>query len=116
MAVLSVASLLRPVISRVATSVPGDLAVSTSRIDRTAASSYCSRAGIGSASAVKRSRTTPHAIHQSFLIQAVASENLLVALKVDRVGQLTEHLADELIRVPRTTQEPRGFLVRSRRR
>jgi hypothetical protein len=29
---------------------------------------------------------------------------------------LTEHLADELIRVPRTAQDPCGFLVRSRRR
>jgi hypothetical protein len=45
----------------------------------------------------------------------VACEDLLVALKVDRVGQLTEHLADELIRVPRTAEEPGGFLVRSER-
>jgi hypothetical protein len=63
-----------------------------------------------------QSRTPSHAIHQSFCVQAVAREDLLVALKVDRVGQLTEHLADELIRVPRTAQEPPGFLVRSWRR
>ena len=63
-----------------------------------------------------QSRTTSHAIHQSFWVQAVAREDLLVALKVDRVGQLTEHLADDLIRVPRTAEEPRGFLVKSGRR
>jgi hypothetical protein len=32
------------------------------------------------------------------------------------VGQLTEQLANELIRVPRTAEHPRGFLVRSERR
>jgi hypothetical protein len=44
-----------------------------------------------------QSRTASHAIHQYFWVQAVAREDLLVALKVERVGQLTEDLADELI-------------------
>jgi hypothetical protein len=33
--------------------------------------------------------TASHAIHQSFWAQPVAVEDLLIALKVDRVGQLT---------------------------
>jgi hypothetical protein len=57
--------------------------------------------------------TTAHAIHQSFWGQAVAREDRLVALQLDRVGQLAEHLADELIRVPRVAEDPRRFLVRS---
>ena len=48
--------------------------------------------------------------------QAVAREDQLVALKVDRVRQLTEHLPDELIRVPRMVQDPRELLVRAERR
>lgn len=63
-----------------------------------------------------RLRTTSQAIHQSFWVQAEPLEELLVALKVDRVGQVTEHLADELIRVPRTVENSRGFLVSSGRR
>jgi hypothetical protein len=47
-----------------------------------------------------RSRTATHAIRQVFYVQAVASEDLLVALKIDRIGQLTEYLANELVRIP----------------
>ena len=43
------------------------------------------------------SRTASHAIHQSFRAQPMARKDLLVALKVDRVGQLTQDLADEVI-------------------
>lgn len=46
---------------------------------------------------VSESGTAAHAIHQTFWAQAEVREDLLVTLKVDRVGQLTEHLADELI-------------------
>jgi len=67
----------------------------------------------GERAELDRSRTTSHAVHQSLWAQAVAREDLLVALKVDRVRQLTEDLADELIRVPGTAQGARGFLVRS---
>jgi hypothetical protein len=77
---------------------------------RTSAAAERARAPSG------QSRTTAHPIHQSLSAQAVARKDLLVALKIDRVGQLTEHLADDLIRVPRTTEDPRGLLVRSERR
>jgi NAD(P)-dependent dehydrogenase (short-subunit alcohol dehydrogenase family) len=56
--------------------------------------------------------TAPHAIHQPFSGYTVARQDLLVALEVDRVGQLTQQLLDELVRVPSTAQDPRGFLVR----
>jgi len=42
----------------------------------------------------------------------VFAEDLLVALKVDRVRQLSEQLADELLRVTRSPQDARHFLVR----
>ena len=39
---------------------------------------------------------TTRPIRQYFWVQAVAREYLLVVLKVERVGQVTEDLADEL--------------------
>jgi hypothetical protein len=56
--------------------------------------------------------TAPHPIHQSFWGYSVARKDLLVALKVDRVGQLAQKFLDELVGVPGTPQDPRGFLVR----
>jgi hypothetical protein len=58
-----------------------------------------------------QSGAASHAVHESFWAQAVAREDLLVTLKVDRVWQLTEHLADELIRVSRAAQNPHEFVV-----
>ena len=67
------------------------------RSSRISAATECVRAPGG------QSRTTSHAIHHSFTGQAVEHEDLLVAPNVDRVGQLTEDLTDEFVRVPRTT-------------
>jgi hypothetical protein len=44
--------------------------------------------------------------------RAVAREELLVAVDVDRIGQVTRHLVDEPIRTARALQDPADLLVR----
>jgi hypothetical protein len=44
--------------------------------------------------------------------RAVAPEELLVAVEVDRIGQLTHHLVDEPVRTARAVQDPAELLVR----
>ena len=46
----------------------------------------------------------------------MACEGVSIALKVDRVWQVAQDLADELVRVARAMQYPREFLVRPGRR
>jgi hypothetical protein len=65
---------------------------------------------------IGHSWTASKSIHQSFGTQAVSPEDVFVALKVDRIRQFTENLADELIRIPRAAQNSPDVLVGPRRR
>jgi hypothetical protein len=64
-----------------------------------------------SAASVRGSGTASHSVHQSFGVQVEARERRLVALEIDRVRQLTKHLADELVRVSSAMQDALDILV-----
>lgn len=77
---------------------PGNTGITSTNL---AGETFGGGSGAWNASRAGQSGAASQPIHQSFWVQAVAGEDLLVALKVDWIEESTEHLADDLLRVSR---------------
>ena len=63
------------------------------------------------AKATRRSGTTAHPIHEGIEGKPVPEERLVVTIRVDRIGNVAEHVLDQLLGITRPPQRVFGLGV-----